>query len=790
MSRNRWVSRLASLASLALFISTTTEAHYIGLESDRLVSLLELDDASAAAPGLEEAYVNAASGDWDIAEGAFRNALDTHAEARLGLAVTLSQLGRNEEALEVARSGPDSPKLRYARVLLELRAEPKVKFKDLRAELLELTSLGEGIFDLWLALNPSEKELKSHAKVIASHPGPVGAWQRAEIQLRLEEPEAALKELRDVAVTEPTAWLRNLLDLARARALFEMKSDEEGESYYRGVLERLEPQTAERLFRDVSCIASSSEWEEYPDLWDTDERKDFFRRFWKRRDPVPTRDDNPRIAGHYRRLARAVRDYPLQSTGRGYFTDKDEYLSLSPQLPYYDSLEFFQLAQRSRYWVDHRGVVFLRHGAPDRRIPGRYYSGSDKAESWRITRSRSEPLAFHFVRRPMVREWTLVLNLGVASTRSSAPDEPRKVLEYSTRALGNLYSSRQMFLPLYQRFVLAPSYRDLYRQLVEESHLMAQSVKVAMAQDSSDFYTSENILPLSVSISSFYAEGQPAIEVDFATDLASLDEEKLSPESELEVTVLVYDDKWEKVERRYEQRFRLGEIRSKGPKIFMASMEIYDLPPAEYRIAVELHQPDTDRYGLARGSHLATNLPPGDLGLSDLFLQMGDQKDSKRNGDAPTAKPATPDENILWHPVPTRVIKKSSPSRIYFELYNPEVNEDGLARYEIEERVVTHFKQPSVWSNLAHMGSQMAGSFFPIYTAAAAAAQGLFSSKDSENEDLVTTRVVERPAGDSILESLETDLSELDKGVHTVQVTVHDLETDEITSRSITLRVN
>jgi hypothetical protein len=136
------------------------------------------------------------------------------------------------------------------------------------------------------------------------------------------------------------------------------------------------------------------------------------------------------------------------------------------------------------------------------------------------------------------------------------------------------------------------------------------------------------------------------------------------------------------------------------------------------------------------------------------------------------------------------VIKKSSPSRIYFELYNPEVNEDGLARYEIEERVVTHFKQPSVWSNLAHMGSQMAGSFFPIYTAAALAARGLLGSEDSENEDLVTKRVVERPAEDSMLESLETDLSELDKGVHTIQVTVHDLETGEITSQSLTLRVN
>lgn len=787
MRRYPWMFWLANVASLVLFVSTTAEAGYIGLEPERLVGLLELDDASAVAPVLEDAYANAASGDWELAVAAFRNALNTHPKARLGLSVALAQLGRNEEALELVRDEKRSLKLRYAAVLLRLRAEPSVSFKDLRAELLGLTSLGEDVFDLWLALNPGEKELERYASVIASRSGPIVSWRRAEIQLRLQKPEAALQELRDIDGTQQSKWFRNLLDLTRARASFDMGSDEEGESYYWGVLERLEPRTSERLFRDVSSIASSSEWQEYPDLWDTNERKDFFTRFWKGRDPVPTRDDNPRIAEHYRRLARAVRDYPLQSTGRGYFTDEEVFVSMSPRLPYYDSLELFQLQQRSRYWVDHRGIVFLLQGAPDRQIGERTYAGSAKTESWKFTRFRSEPLAFHFVRRPHVREWTLALNLGVASTWPSAPDEPEKVLAYQTRAFGRLYSSRQMFLPLYQRLALERSYRDVRRVLLEESNLMALYIQTAMARDFAGFYTDENILPLSVSISSFYEQGRPSIVVDFAADLTVLDEEKLSPDSELELTVLAYDSEWEEVERHYERRFRLGELASKGAKVFMGRAQIHDLDPADYRMVVQLHQPDTDRYGIAQGHKLLVNLPPGDLGLSDLFLQTGAQNRSELDGDGRTEEPKTPHENILWYPVPHRVIRQSRPSRIVFELYNPEADEDGLAHYEIEERVVTLEKYHGLWSNLARGGIQMAGAFFPLYVAAAEVAKGFIAPEG--DQDIVTKRIVEKPAGISILESVETDLSKLDKGVHTVHITIRDLETGQVTSQTITLRV-
>ncbi len=98
-------------------------------------------------------------------------------------------------------------------------------------------------------------------------------------------------------------------------------------------------------------------------------------------------------------------------------------------------------------------------------------------------------------------------------------------------------------------------------------------------------------------------------------------------------------------------------------------------------------------------------------------------------------------------------------------------------------------KHHGLWSNLARVGTQMAGGFFPLYVAAAEVAKAFVAPEESGNQDLVTQRIVVKPAGVNILVSVETDLSKLDKGVHTLRVTIRDLETGQVTSQEITLRV-
>ncbi|MFQ5792623.1 MAG: GWxTD domain-containing protein, partial [Acidobacteriota bacterium] len=511
----------SGLAVLTLFfLPGNGEAQgvtYLGLEPEQLVALLdlsavdrsdgrltELDAQLATHPEArlwnEKGLILAAREEWKQAEEAFRHASHELAAARLGLAVSLVQQGEHKDALEVVEEpgGVDDDhrnRLRFARVLLRLHADVKVRFSELRQELapfLFSASSGSSVFDLWLGLNPEREELESVLEALRPLGTPFAAWQRAEVLLRLGKVQRALREIRDLEQGPSTDdELRNRILRAQARALFQLGSDGAGQSAYRRILHRLDEPTADLLYRDIAVLASPSERGQFPAL-SLEEKADFFWQFWMRRHPVPVEEVNPRLAEHYRRLDQALAEYPLQSTGHGYFTDEDTFLSYSPALPYYSSRATFNRGPASRYWIDHRGLILLLHGEPDLRIGPRSHGGSNKTESWAISRFQTRPLIFNFVKRPAVGEWTLVLSLAVAATRPSAPDDPTAVYEALargvTRSYGRLYQSRIRLHPIYRQVLEVRSRRDLLRAFRAESELMASFVTAGLGSDSTDYY--------------------------------------------------------------------------------------------------------------------------------------------------------------------------------------------------------------------------------------------------------------------------------------------------------------
>ncbi|MFQ5793103.1 MAG: hypothetical protein ACE5JI_21745, partial [Acidobacteriota bacterium] len=290
--------------------------------------------------------------------------------------------------------------------------------------------------------------------------------------------------------------------------------------------------------------------------------------------------------------------------------------------------------------------------------------------------------------------------------------------------------------------------------------------------------------PVAVSVSNFYSEGQPAIELDFATDLSVLDEEKVDSSSTLEATVLVYDRKWKELLTQAKREFPLGPLPSGETKIFVGTLQLFELQPEEYRLVLQLFQPETGRIGIARGRHSVTYVRHGNLGVSDLFLQQrpGGNEKGRSEGNWEAA----------WLPSPTRVIRRKAPSRIEFELYNLQAGESGTARYEIEERVLTLYKRPGFWSKLAGYGNLAGQILFPVYTfASQVGAFTLSQALASESAGIeVEKRIVEKAAAPMIREELQMDLSDFKPGVYTVYVTVRDLVTGDISSRFLTLQIN
>jgi GWxTD domain-containing protein len=709
-------------------------------------------------------------------------------DAALDLSISLLEEGKAKEALEEAERAARSGRwvLRYAHALLQLRGDPDVRFSEVRAELATVLAedpLFAEVFEVWLGLNPTEKELRGYLEALSARTELLASWQRAEVLIRLGDARAALASLQGL---EPDAvFLRNRLDLLRARAYFLQKSDAAGQGLYGGILERLDGETAELLFRDAASIATRAERERFESLT-LDGKADFFRGFWGNRHPLPGREVNPRLAEHYRRLEQALSDYALQSTGRGYFTDREVFQRFSPELAYYSSEVMFENGPASRYWTDARGLMLIRHGEPDGSVKARSFAGSDLSESWVVNRPLSRPLVFNFVRRAGVNEWVLALNLGVAATTVSVADDPQVVAQDLTPAYRELYQSRLFLHQAFRGVVEARSAVDRLRALQFESQLMAAFARAALDFDSTAYFTRENILPLAVSVSNFYLEGQPAILVDFAVDLQEVEPKKIGPSATLEAKLLAFDRDWKNLRASFTRTFELGPLPSGKSRVFLGRLQLEDLDPEEYRLSLQLYQPESGRVGVAKGRHATSYVHSGNLEVSDLLLQQRRLDEGKKSGETPE------DDASLWLPAPTRVVSRKSPIHLEFELYNLRADDSGTARYEVEEKILTLYEKPGVFSQVLGYGQLFGQAVFPLYTfIGQVGAFALSQATADETDGIVAQKRSEEKSGSPtvVRESLDLNLQDLKPGVYTVYVTVRDRVSEEITSRFLTLQI-
>jgi len=155
------------------------------------------------------------------------------------------------------------------------------------------------------------------------------------------------------------------------------------------------------LYRlDLSWIADSVELAAFDALPDPPARARWLEAFWSRRDVAEARDVGERLAEHYRRWFYARRSFRLVSRHR-----------------HYDITEVYRTKQVE---FDDRGVIYLRHGEPDRRArfvcrDAEQANGEGCAanESWLYHREAGEggDLIFHFAARGDVQDFKLVESL-------------------------------------------------------------------------------------------------------------------------------------------------------------------------------------------------------------------------------------------------------------------------------------------------------------------------------------------------------------------------------------------
>lgn len=397
------------------------------------------------------------------------------------------------------------------------------------------------------------------------------------------------------------------------------------------------------LYEDWKYIFRDEELETFRELSSADDKKDFFYKFWTRRNPLPASQINHRAMEHYRRLIFAEKNYwydGLRSWGLN--PDKVGYLRFPKA--YFENKEF-----------NDKGMVYLRHGFPDAvaRTPGTLASN----ESWHYYKRADRPeLILHFLKEERLstgNNWKLVPNL---------PDL-------------RMVQDRAGWDPKMDQLLIANTQQEVNKlqdQISDESYLQ---VKEAMASDTHTWAeaTEELSMPYYISYFRSDAEGKTRVELYYALYLNEMFAGNgSSNEIELEHGAGIFDSQWNEIDEDFNEQTFEADASS---NVFIYRYTA-DVEPGSYLMSLYAAKSGSRQIG---GDTFEIDVPSRtskSLQLSDLELAYSIN---------PATEPGvftTGEYEVI--PNPAKAFKLSDPVHLYFEVYNLTPDKEGETRFEIE----------------------------------------------------------------------------------------------------------
>ncbi|MEP6572099.1 MAG: GWxTD domain-containing protein [Gemmatimonadota bacterium] len=254
----------------------------------------------------------------------------------------------------------------------------------------------------------------------------------------------------------------------RARTLYAGRRPRDAEAAYYEGAEHLERPESVGLYRsDIVWIATPEELAGFDSLRHA-EYREWLHRFWQKRDVADAREPGDRLAEHARRYTYALRNYRRPNFVRTYGR---EFPYRNPQ----DSL-------------DDRGVIYLRHGEPNRSITTLDSDGAFFCRNitWKYGND-GDGMLFNF-------------RTGAFKFCQFAD---YKLIPSVTDMYGGSFGDRGGIDPIYQQLALFPNSRKVLQQ---ERDWGARSIEIGTTTDSYK-YRFERPMPAIVSV---YAVGQLA----------------------------------------------------------------------------------------------------------------------------------------------------------------------------------------------------------------------------------------------------------------------------------------
>ncbi|HEY6852722.1 MAG TPA: GWxTD domain-containing protein [Gemmatimonadales bacterium] len=405
--------------------------------------------------------------------------------------------------------------------------------------------------------------------------------------------------------------------------------------YYAGARAARSDEARASYREDLSWVASPADLATFDTLANGEPRVLWLERFWDRRDAAHARDPGERLAEHYRRWYYVRQNFRLATRHR-----------------HYDITDVYRTTQRE---FDDRGLIYLRHGEPDRRA---FFTkpGIEPNESWLYLRGDGD-LVFHFVAREHDQDYKLVESLvdvfGFAGGVVGQTGTFGSVSE--------LYSSRDQFGPLYARISQGTVAQG--SALAEERRLGQRSIAIGTTTDSyrQPFDASLDLLTRDFVVGDGAGTGQ-ALHVVFAVPAGRLSGHPVAGGVvyPLHFRLLVSDTSDRLVARVDTARlFRAHE--PLGGDAYLTGQLAVAVPPGDYRYRLLVNTPDSAGGDVVLGDSITVERLDGStVAASDLVLGR------RGSGLVWTAAGDT----VLLNPLAR--FPQGSAAELYYEVYGME----------------------------------------------------------------------------------------------------------------------